>query len=108
MPKPAKNRDITQPLDTVQHLVYSDSVRLDGEGRIWIHLGTTRRCFGQIVNGRIVYRMRDAKLDGSIPGVGERGKSANIDTVVRGAKAQITGDSLVITIPVIPNLNRET
>ena len=97
-----------QPLDNSLQLVYTDGVQLDGEGRVWLRLGTTRRCYCQVVNGRIVFRFRDAKLDGSIPGVGKRGKSANIDAVVRGAKAQITGDSLVITIPVIPNLNRET
>ncbi len=95
------------PLDNNLQLPYTTTAMLDGDGRIWLRLGTTRRCFGQIVNGRIVYRMRDVKLDGSVPGISKRGKSISLDTVVLGARAQIQGDSLVITLPLIPNQDRE-
>ena len=104
----ASNSYVVQPLDTLQQMLYSTGVQLDGDGRVWLRLGTTRRCLLQIVNGRIVFRFRDAKLDGSIRGVEKRGGSANLDAVVKGARGAIHGDQLVITIPVIPNQNRET
>ena len=89
-------------LDNPLQMPYTTAIHLDADGRLWAHLGSTRRCLLQIVNGRIVFRFRDAKLDGSIPQVRERGRSANLDAVVKGARAQVHGDQLVVTIPILP------
>ena len=89
------------PLDRISLLHYTNGVKLGGDGRLWLHLGSTRRCLLQIVNGKLVYRFRDAKLDGTISGVAKVGGSANIDAIISRADAQIKGDKLILTIQLI-------
>ena len=91
---------VKKPIDGSAVMPYTIGVKIDFDGRVWFFLGSTRRCLAQILsNGRLVYRFRDARADGSIPELDQRGGTANVDAIVRGARASVIGRELVIRIP---------